>query len=87
MSKTYKNCQSCGMPLNKDENGGGTESNGKKSTLYCSHCYVNGEFTRPDITVDEMKELVIGKLVEMKFPMFMAKFFARGIHKLERWNN
>lgn len=85
MTKVYKNCQSCGMPLNKDENGGGTEANGEKSTMYCSHCYVNGNFTLPDITVDEMKERVIGKLTEMKFPKFVAKFFTRNIHKLERW--
>ncbi|MGE6610902.1 zinc ribbon domain-containing protein [Peribacillus sp. NPDC076916] len=36
--KKYKTCQSCGMPLSKDELGG-------KSTKYCSHCYMNGEFT------------------------------------------
>ncbi|WP_224768159.1 zinc ribbon domain-containing protein [Metabacillus idriensis] len=34
----YKNCQSCGMPLSKDEHGGGTEADGSKSTKYCSRC-------------------------------------------------
>lgn len=28
--KKHKNCQSCGMPFSKDENGGGTEKNGEK---------------------------------------------------------
>jgi len=28
--KKHKNCQSCGMPFSKDENGGGTEKMEKK---------------------------------------------------------
>ncbi|PFR29408.1 hypothetical protein COK19_05970 [Bacillus cereus] len=60
--KKHKNCQSCGMQFSKDEKGGGTEKNGEKSTTYCSHCYENGEFTLPHITVDEMKELVENKV-------------------------
>ena len=87
MKSIYKNCQSCGMPLNKDEKGGGTEADGKKSSMYCSHCYENGTFTSKDITIDEMRERVISKMVEMKIPKFMAKLFAKNIHKLERWKN
>lgn len=52
---TYKSCQSCGMPLAKDELGGGTEKDATKSSMYCSHCYMNGEFTLPNLTVEEMK--------------------------------
>jgi hypothetical protein len=85
MKKKYVNCQSCGMPLNKDEKGGGTEANGSLSETYCSHCYENGQFTMPNITVNEMKELVTEKIVGMKFPKFAAKFLARNTHKLERW--
>lgn len=87
MLNNYKNCQSCGMPLNKDEKGGGTEANGEKSSTYCSHCYADGKFTLPDITLDGMKERVINKMVEMKFPKFLAKIFTRNIHGLERWKN
>lgn len=35
MKQTYKNCQSCGMPLKKDEKGGGTNADGSKSEMYC----------------------------------------------------
>jgi len=83
--KSNKTCQSCGMPLKKDPNGGGTEKDGSKSEKYCSYCYQNGEFVAPDITVDEMQTLVIEKLKELKFPGFMAKMFAKAIPKLERW--
>ncbi|MBC2582608.1 zinc ribbon domain-containing protein [Clostridium sp. DJ247] len=85
MGNKYKNCQSCGMPLSKDEKGGGTEASGKMSTMYCSHCYENGKFTLPNITADEMRELVNEKLIEMKIPKFLIRFLTRNISKLERW--
>ena len=85
MTKSYQNCQSCGMPLSRDEQGGGTERDGSKSTMYCSHCYADGQFTLPDITMNEMKERVKGKIVEAGFPKFVAGFFVKNIHKLERW--
>ncbi len=83
--KSYKNCQSCGMPMKKDPNGGGTTSNGKKSTMYCSYCYEGGEFKQADWTAAQMQSFVKGKLKEMGFPGFVAGFFTRGIPKLERW--
>jgi hypothetical protein len=85
MPTTYKNCQSCGMPRKRDEHGGGTEADGSRSTMYCSHCYQNGRFTMPDITSGEMQERVRGKMTEMGFPRFMSGLFTRGIPKLERW--
>ncbi len=87
MSNNHKNCQSCGMPMNKDPDGGGSEADGTRSTRYCSHCYKDGNFTQPDITVDEMKQLVKEKMAEMKIPGFMGWFFTRGIPKLERWRH
>ncbi len=85
MQSTYKNCQSCGMPMSKDPKGGGTEAGGAKSLCYCSHCYQEGKFTTPNMTVGEMQTLVKNKLKEMGFPGFVAGFFAKGIPKLERW--
>ena len=83
--KPYKNCQSCGMPLSKDENGGGTEKDGTQSRMYCSHCYENGEFTLPNLTVNQMQQRVKEKIVEFGMPKFIAAFFTRNIPKLERW--
>ncbi len=84
---TYKNCQSCGMPMKKDPNGGGTNTDGSRNTKYCSYCYTSGDFVQPDMTADEMKELVKGKMSEMGFPKFMSGFFTKGIPKLERWSS
>lgn len=85
MKKENKNCQSCGMPLARDEQRGGTEEDGRKSKKYCSHCYQDGEFTQPDLTPEMMKARVQQKLVEFGFPKFMTGFFTRNISKLERW--
>lgn len=85
MSKVYKNCQSCAMPLNKDPKKGGTNADGSISTMYCSYCYENGKFLQPNISVTEMQEFVKGKMKEMGFPGFLAGFFTKGIPKLERW--
>lgn len=85
MTPVYKNCQSCGMPLKRDEKGGGTNTDGSKSTMYCSKCYENGAFINPNMTVSEMQDLVKGKLKEFGFPGFIAGWFTKGIPKLERW--
>ena len=85
MRATYTNCQSCGMPLKRDEQGGGTNADGSKSTMFCSHCYINGRFVFPDMTVDEMKERVKAKLKEFHIPGFLSWFFTRNIPNLERW--
>lgn len=33
MEKKYKNCQSCGMPMKKDPQSGGTHADGSKSGI------------------------------------------------------
>ncbi len=82
---TYKNCQSCGMPLKKDPNQGGTESDGSKSVMYCSYCYQEGAFTQPDWTVGEMQDFCKSKLREMGFPGFLASWMTKSLPRLERW--
>jgi hypothetical protein len=85
MEKSYKFCQSCMMPFKQDPQGGGTNADGTKSALYCSYCYQNGQFFQPDMTMPEMRDFVVDKLVEMKYPRFVARFMTMGFGKLERW--
>ena len=75
------------MPLKKDPAGGGTNTDGSKSNMYCSLCYQNSAFLQPDMTASEMQDFVKQKLKEMGFPGFLAKIFSNGIPKLERWKN
>jgi len=86
MEKAYKNCQSCGMPLKKDPQHGGTNADGSKSNMYCSYCYKDDRFTQPNMTAPQMQEFVKGKMKEMGFPGFLAGMFTKGIPRLKRWN-
>ena len=46
-------CQSCGMPLSKDPEGGGSEADGSRSGDYCSICYRDGAFVHQGVTAAE----------------------------------
>ncbi len=81
-----KNCQSCGMPLNRDENGGATNADGSRCESYCSHCFVGGRFTQPDLSVTQMQERVREKLCEFGIPRAFTWIFTRKIPKLSRWS-
>lgn len=81
-----KFCQSCGMPMKKDPNNGGTNADGSKNLDYCSYCYVNGLFTSPEIdTPQKMQEFCINKMKEMGMPGILAWMLTRGIPRLSRW--
>lgn len=80
-------CQSCGMPLNKDPNGGGTENDGTKSSIYCSLCYHDGDFRHPNTSVEEFQAYCVKALMEKGMPKIVAWAFTRGIPKLSRWAN
>lgn len=73
------------MPMKRDPAGGGTNADGTRNPKWCSHCWRDGRFTQPDLTVGQMQDLVRGKLKEIGFPAFLAGFFARGVPRLERW--
>jgi len=45
--KEYKFCQSCGYPMKKDPQGGGTEEDGSINKKYCYMCYKDGKFLTP----------------------------------------
>ena len=65
---SYKHCQSCGMPMRRDEKGGGTNADGSKSPMYCSHCYEGGQFKLPHISADEMQAAGEGQTARFGVP-------------------
>lgn len=82
-----KFCQSCGMPMKRDPQNGGTNSDGSKNSDYCSYCYEDGVFTSPEIdTPQKMQQFCIKKMKDMGMPGFVAWFFTRSIPKLKRWS-
>lgn len=79
-------CQSCGRPVRSKEDMGIT-LDGDRSEDYCKYCYEHGEFTEPDITLEEMINKTTALMVEkMKLPGDMARGMAHGLlPKLKRW--
>lgn len=78
-------CQSCGMPMKQDPQGGGTETDGTLSKKWCSLCYGDGQFHWPDVTASEMQTIGINALREKGVPRPIGWLMTRGIPKLERW--
>ncbi len=87
MKPCMQQCQSCGMPLDKDPQGGGTEKDGSKSTMYCSLCYKDGELIGKDCTLDQMKAIVDQAMKKQGFGWFMRKMALWQLPKLGRWKN
>lgn len=81
-----RNCQSCGMPMSKDPEGGGSEPDGTRSPRFCSLCYADGGFRHPDATLEEFQAHCVEALKAKGMPGVMAWLFTRGIPKLERWS-
>lgn len=80
-------CQSCGMPLEKDPQNGGTNQDKSKSEKYCSFCYRDGIFLDGNITLNEKIERNVRLAVE-KFNMTESQareIAVKVLPGLERW--
>jgi hypothetical protein len=78
-------CQSCGMPMQKNEDFG-TNTDRSKNEEYCRFCYKDGKFTDEGITMEEKinKNIEIAKKIGM--PEEKAREMANNIiPKLKRW--
>ncbi|MES2648980.1 MAG: zinc ribbon domain-containing protein [Bacteroidota bacterium] len=84
--KSYKSCQSCGIPMDKAA-GHGTEVDGAKSPKYCNYCYKDGSFVQPGWTAADMQAYASKKLQQFGLPAMVADLLTKGIPKLERWQS
>jgi hypothetical protein len=87
MESQIKICQSCGLPLDKDPNNGGTNIDKSRSDKYCSFCYKDGTFLDSGITLREKIEKNVQIAVtKMGIPESKAQQMAESIiPHLERW--
>ena len=79
-------CQSCGMPLSKDEDFG-TNTGGSKNNDYCAYCFKDGQFTQ-DVTMEDMIELCVPFMVESNKDMTeetARKSMREWLPTLKRW--
>lgn len=78
-------CQSCGMPIKRDEDAG-TNADGSKNQEYCHFCFKNGKFTDPDLTIEKQIEKMADMAAKMKIPEDKAREMAKNIlPTLKRW--
>ena len=82
---TSRYCQSCGMPMARDPEGGASLADGTKSGLYCSLCMSDGVFHYTGTDVREFQRIVIAKMVENGWRPFWAWLLTRQIPRLKRW--
>jgi len=85
MEKFNKFCQSCGMPMERDPEKGGTNADGSRTPKYCSYCYNAGAFRDNFNSSSEMVRLVRDKLKEMGIGPVRRWFYTSNIPRLERW--
>lgn len=77
-------CQSCTMPLDSDSLKG-TEKDGSKSSEYCIYCYENGAFKNPEMTLDQMKDVVKTQMEKMNLPENLVIMSLNILPSLKRW--
>ena len=78
-------CQSCTMPID-DVNNRGTEKDGTPSAEYCKYCYQNGSFINPEMTYEEMKEIVITQMRKLHIHENIIHQSLDRLPHLKRWS-
>lgn len=78
-------CQSCGMPLEKEEDYG-IDLDGSKNKEYCHFCYKDGRFTDEGVTMEEKIKKNTEIAIKMGMPEEKAREMANStIPMLKRW--
>lgn len=78
-------CQSCGMPMENQELFG-KNKDGSPNTEYCTYCYPNGAFNKPDETFEEMVETCIPFMMKEGFTETQAReHLTKNLKNLKRW--
>jgi len=79
-------CQSCAMPM-EGEHDFGSNSDGSINPLYCKFCYQDGEFTMPDLTLEEQIERLVD-LATQRMGMIedeAREMEVKSLPNLKRW--
>jgi hypothetical protein len=85
MGKFDRFCQSCGMPMEKDPQLGGTNKDGSRNSTYCSFCMENGDFRDNFTSPKQMIQFVRNELKKQGYSYLKRWFYTSHITQLERW--
>jgi hypothetical protein len=77
-------CQSCGMPMEKPEDFG-TNADGSNNKDYCCFCFQNGDFTSPDLTMEQMIDRLFRLSDKMGMSQIQARELARQSFRISDW--
>ena len=83
--KCNKNCESCLMPLGKNLEHAGTESNGDKNQRYCKYCYQNGKLNYEGNDLKTFQAMCYKGMREKGMNFLLAKFYTWMIRFAPRW--
>jgi len=65
----------------------GTNVDGSMNIKFCRNCYQNGNFTAPEITLQEMKQKVKKEMEANQIPLNVIDLSINYLPKLARWKN
>lgn len=78
-------CQSCGMPMESKEIHG-TNNDGSNNEEYCIYCYQKGNFTSPNVTMEEEIEICVPFMKQTGMPEVEARrLLQETLPNLKRW--
>jgi len=72
------------MPLSSPELSG-TEKDGSRKKYYCKYCYQNGQFTQPNLTLEEMKTNVKTRMEAVHIDPDLIDLTVSSLPNLKRW--
>lgn len=78
-------CQSCGLNMMNDDEYYKLTFEQKKATLYCSNCFLNGNFTEPKLSLKKMEERVNKQHKKSGLTKYQRNRHVKSIKYLKRW--
>lgn len=78
-------CQSCTMPIDNEADRG-TEKDGSKNSEYCKYCYKDSSLIDPNMTIDQMKDIITNQMRKMNIPESIIQHSLNILPGLKRWH-
>ena len=83
----YPQCQSCGMTFDEQHKQYIAKEKDGSSSIYCTYCYKDGEFTDPDATIHDMIEIAVPHFTRnLGSEEAARKYMTEVVSGLSRWN-
>lgn len=78
-------CQSCGLPFDETHSCLIAKETDGSESIYCVYCYKDGQFTNPQLTLEEAIEIGIPHLARKIGTENARKELSELLPRLDRW--